>query len=195
MLLDDADQCVADGAGQTGKAHNKAHNVRAGDQEHDDSGGLAGIQQDLRQVLDLDAAVNNDGQEQGVGNSHGRRLRCGEDAGHNTADNDNDQQQAGDRIHKVLEEYRSRNLTGSGIVVLLCDDICHHHAGQCPHQAGDVAGHDHTHHRAASQHRIDDQDAGRRNDQTGRCGSDVDGSSELFNRSLPSPPWGSERRR
>lgn len=49
-----------------------------------------------------------------------------------------------------------------------------------PHQAGDVAGHDHAHHRAASQHRIDDQDAGRRNDQTGRCGSDVDGSSKLF---------------
>ena len=48
------------------------------------------------------------------------------------------------------------------------------------YSAGDVAGHDHAHHRAASQHRIDDQDAGRRNDQTGRCGSDVDGSSELF---------------
>lgn len=65
-------------------------------------------------------------------------------------------------------------------MVLLCDDIRHHHAGQCPHQAGDVAGHDHAHHRAASQHRIDDQGAGRRNDQTGRCRSDVDGSGKLF---------------
>lgn len=100
--------------------------------------------------------------------------------GHNAADDDDDQQQAGDGVHEVLEENGSRDLTSSGIVVLLCDDIRHHHTGQCPHQAGDVARHDHAHHRAASQHRIDDQDAGRRNDQTGRCRSDVDGSGKLF---------------
>ena len=83
------------------------------------------------QILDLDAAVNNDGQEQGVGNSHGSGLRCSKDAGHNAADDDDDQQQAGDGVHEVLEENGSRNLTSSGIVVLLCDDIRHHHAGQC----------------------------------------------------------------
>ena len=66
LVAGNADQCVADSAGQTGEAHNKAHDVGAGNQEHDDSGGLAGVQQDLGQILDLDAAVNNDGQEQGV---------------------------------------------------------------------------------------------------------------------------------
>ena len=53
LLLETLISAVADGAGQAGEAHDKAHDVGAGNQEHDDSGGLAGVQQDLGQILDL----------------------------------------------------------------------------------------------------------------------------------------------
>src|SRR5699024_8695844 len=119
LVIRNAQQRLTDGVGQTGEGQNEAHNRRSCDQEHDNCGGLAGIAQDARQVGGLNALIDDHGEEQGVCNSDSSRLGRGEDTGGDTADDDDDEQDAGDGFHEVAEQYLDRNALAGRILVLL----------------------------------------------------------------------------
>ena len=79
-----------------------------------------------------------------------------------TADDDDDEQDARNGINEVLEQLGSRQALGGRVLVLLCNDECDCHAGEAPQDARNIAGHDHADNRGARQNRVDDEDAGLR---------------------------------
>ena len=116
----------------------------------------------------------DEAQDQGIGHRDGGAFRGGEDATQNTADDNDDHQQARDALPERFENKLGVIVLGVGIAAFLGHDAGHDHASQTPNDAGDIARHEQSGDGdAACDRGVDDHDVARRDHHAGRTGGDV----------------------
>ena len=154
-------------------AHDVAHDAGHADEVLNDRGGLDAAPDDLGQILDSDVAVD-EAEDQGVENSDSGALGRGEDTAEDTADNDDDHQQAGNAVPQGLEDELCVVLFGADIAALLGHDASDDHAAETPEDAGDVACHEQSRDgNGTGDGGVDDHDVAGRDHHAGRAGGDV----------------------
>lgn len=163
----------------TGEGHDPGHDGRGGDQEDNDAGHLSGIQKNFGDILNLDGAVN-EGENQAVDNSDDRALGCGEDAGDNTADDNDDQHERGDRLKQDLAGFPGGEMLTVAVTELSCGEVDQNHAGETPENAGDVAGHKEGGYRSPTGYQgVGDHDIGWGDQKTGGSSRNVGRGGEV----------------
>ena len=163
-----------------GVGHNVAHDTGNADKVLDNGSGLDRGEDDAGQVLDGDVSVD-EAEDQSVSNSDCRTLGCGEDTAQNTADNDDDHQQAGDTIPESLQGVLESVVLIGDVAALLCHNACNDHNSKTPEDTGNVACHEQSCNRnRTGDGGVDDHDVGGGDHHTGRAGGDVTYSDVLI---------------
>ena len=177
LVAGEGQDAVGNEIGQTGESHDPRHDGGQTDHQGDDAGHLSGFQNDAGQIFQSEALVNQ-AQNGSVSHSHGRSLGCGEHTAQNTANDDDDEQQAGNGIQNGLQRLLAGNALFDDIALFLCCDTCDHHDDNTPQDAGKITCREQSSHgNAACNGGVDDHQVRRRNQHSGGSGGNVDGST------------------
>ncbi len=123
--------------------------------------------------FEIDTLVNA-GQDEAVKNCNTCTFRRRKDTGYDAADNDNDQQQGRDGIPDGLRNTDGFVTAGRLDAHFFRINKCNHHTAESHEDTRNISSHEQRGNGyAAGYGRVNDECRGRRNQKSGRCGSNV----------------------
>src|SRR5699024_143978 len=119
---------------------NKGHSGGSRDQKQDNTAGAGTAYQDLHKRIYSNTFIA-DGQDQAVKHADTGPFCCSENTAYDTADDDDDQEKAGDRSESYPNRFFHSYPSGCRIIMLLCIDKGNYHGTKTHEDTGDISGH------------------------------------------------------
>ena len=136
--------------GDASEGHDPAHDAGYSDKEDDNACHLCAVQENFRQLPQLDGLVEEDGQDHAVYHGYHAALSGRENAGNDAADDNDNHEQARNGLEEYLHLLGTGITFGAAVPFLPGKEVNDHHTRKSPEYARNIACHEKGGHGGAS---------------------------------------------